>query len=181
MQFTAGQIAQYIGGEVDGDADVAVSSFAKIEEGTPGTLTFLANPKYTHFIYGTQASIVLVRKDFVAEQPVVATLIRVGDPYSALARLLEVASQAMRPQLSGIEQPSYIAEDAELGEGCYVGAFAYIGHGAKIGKNVKIYPQAYVGAGVSIGDDTVLYAGVKVYHGCNIGARCVIHSGAVIG
>lgn len=181
MQFTAGQIAQYIGGEVDGDADVAVSSFAKIEEGTPGTLTFPANPKYTHFIYGTQASIVLVRKDFVAEQPVAATLIRVADPYSALARLLEVASQAMRPQLSGIEQPSYIAEDAELGEGCYVGAFAYIGHGAKIGKNVKIYPQAYVGAGVSIGDDTVLYAGVKVYHGCNIGARCVIHSGAVIG
>ena len=181
MQFTAGQIAQYIGGEVDGDADVAVSSFAKIEEGTPGTLTFLANPKYTHFIYGTQASIVLVRKDFVAEQPVAATLIRVADPYSALARLLEVASQAMRPQLSGIEQPSYIAEDAELGEGCYVGAFAYIGHGAKIGKNVKIYPQAYVGAGVSIGDGTVLYAGVKVYHGCNIGARCVIHSGAVIG
>lgn len=181
MQFTAELIAQYIGGEVEGDAGVTVASFAKIEEGAPGTLSFLANPKYTRYIYDTQASIVLVRRDFVAEHPVKATLIRVDDPYSALARLLELASQATRPVFSGIEQPSYIADDAEVGEDCYIGAFAYIGHGAKLGRNVKIYPQAYVGAGVCIGDDTVLYPGVKVYHGCNIGKRCVIHSGAVIG
>lgn len=181
MELTAQQIAQYIGGKVEGNADIAVSDFAKIEEAGPGTITFLANPKYTRYIYDTKASIVLVSDDFVAEHPVAATLIRVADPYSALAIMLDVASKAMRPSPAGIEQPSFIAEDARLGEGCYVGAFAYIGHGAVIGNNVKIYPQAYVGDGVTIGDDTVVYPGVKIYYGCRIGRRCVLHAGAVIG
>ena len=181
MQLTAEIIAQYIGGEVEGRGDVAVSDFAKIEEATPGTITFLANPRYTHFIYETGASVVLVHRDFVAERPVAATLIRVSDPYSALATLMGVAAKALRPDFTGIEEGSHIAADVEMGEGCYVGAFAYIAPGARIGRNVKIYPQVYVGSGVVVGDDTVLYPGVKIYYGCRIGKRCVIHSGAVIG
>ncbi len=166
---------------MEGNADVAVSDFAKIEEATPGTITFLANPKYTRYIYDTKASIVLVSDDFVAEHPVDATLIRVPDPYSALAVMFDVVSRAMRPDPRGVEQPSFIAPDASIGEDCYVGAFAYIGKGAVIGNNVKIYPQAYVGDGVTIGDDTVIYPGVKIYYGCRIGARCILHAGAVIG
>ena len=181
MQFTAQQIAHYIGGKVDGDANAAVSTFAKIEEAGPGALTFLANPKYTHFIYDTKATIVLVNNEFEAEQPVAATLIRVSDPYSSLAKLLELASTAMRPAKTGIEQPCHISDGVEVPEGCYVGAFAYIGHGVKLGKNVKIYPQSYIGDGCEIGDDTIVYAGVRVYHGCRIGSRCILHSGAVIG
>lgn len=181
MQFTAQQIANYIGGQVDGDPNAAVSTFAKIEEAGPGALTFLANPKYTHFIYDTKASIVLVNNNFEAEQPVSATLIRVADPYGSLAKLLELASTAMRPVMTGIEQPCHISEGVEVPEGCYVGAFAYIGHGVKLGKNVKIYPQSYIGDGCEIGDDTIVYAGVRIYHGCRIGRRCVLHSGAVIG
>lgn len=181
MQLTAGTIAQYIGGTVDGCADVTVHNFAKIEEATPGTITFLANPKYTHYIYSTKASVVLVSNDFVAEQPVAATLIRVADPYSALSVLMGVAAKALQPDHEGVEQGSYIADGVEIPQGCYVGAFAYIAKGARIGKNVKIYPQVYVGEGVVIGDDTVLYPGVKVYYGCKIGQRCVIHAGAVIG
>ena len=163
MQFTAQQIAQYIGGTVDGCPEAAVSTFAKIEEATPGSLTFLANPKYTHFIYGTKATIVLVGNDFVAEQPIEATLIRVADPYSALARLLELASSAIRPAPTGIEQPCYIAEGVSVPQSCYVGAFAYIGRGVRIGENVKIYPQAYIGDGAAyaIGMAEMMHAGIR--------------------
>lgn len=181
MIFTADIIAAAIGGTVEGRGDVTVSDFAKIEEARPGTITFLANPKYEHYLYSTDASIVLVRSDLELTAPVSATLIRVNDPYSALAQLMSVAAQALRPNPIGIETPSYIAEDAQVGEGCYVGAFAYIGHGAKIGNNVKIYPQAYIGDGVTVGDDTVIYPGVKIYYGCKIGSRCMIHAGCVIG
>lgn len=181
MQLTAEIIANHIGGQVEGRPDVAVSDFAKIEEARPGTITFLANRKYTHHIYTTKASVVIVSRDFVAEQPVEATLIRVDDPYTALATLLDVAAKMLKPQPKGIEQPCFIAEGVEIPDDCYVGAFAYIGKGAKIGHNVRIYPQTYVGDGAVIGDDSILYAGAKVYYGCRIGARCVIHAGAVIG
>ncbi len=181
MEFSASQIAALVGGTVDGDANVVVSTFAKIEEGKPGTLSFLANPKYTHYIYDTKSSIVLVRRDFVAEHPVSATLIRVDDPYATVASLLEMVSKLTAPHPAGVEQPAHVAEGVTLTDDCYVGAFSYIGKGAVIGNNVKIYPQCYVGDGVTIGDDTVLYPGVKVYHGCKIGARCIIHAGAVIG
>lgn len=181
MQLTAQIIAQHIGGTVEGSPETAVSDFAKIEEARPGTITFLANPKYTHFLYSTKASIVLVRRDLVLEQPVETTLIRVDDPYSALAALMSVAAKALRPAPQGIEQPCHIAEGVEIAPDCYVGAFAYIGKGATIGKNVKIYPQAYIGDGVTVGDDTIIYPGAKIYYGCRIGARCIIHSGAVIG
>ena len=123
----------------------------------------------------------LVSRDFVAEKPVSATLIRVADPYSALAVLMNVAAKALRPSPAGIEEGCHIADGVEIPEGCYVGAFAYIAPGVKLGKNVKIYPQTYIGHGVEIGDDTIIYPGAKVYYGCRIGARCIIHSGAVIG
>lgn len=181
MEFLAKQIAEIVGGEVEGDGNVAVSDFAKIEEGRPGCISFLANPKYTHYIYDTQSSAVLVSRDFVAEHPVKATLIRVDNPYATVAMLLDMVNRATAHVPCGVEQPSFVAEGVELPEGIYVGAFAYVGSGCRIGKNVKIYPQAYVGPNVEIGDDTIIYPGVKIYHGCRIGARCVIHSGAVIG
>lgn len=181
MEFTAETIARHLGGDLEGRGDVAVSDFGKIEEARPGCITFLANPKYTHYIYSTKASVVLVRRDFVAEQPVEATLIRVDDPYSALASLLSLVGQVIKPNPSGVEQGAYVSEDAKVGADCYVGAFAYIAPGAVIGDRVKIYPHSYIGHGTVVGDDTVIYPGVKIYYGCRVGKRCVIHSGAVIG
>lgn len=170
-----------VGGAVEGNPDAAVSTFAKIEEAGPGAITFLANPKYTHFIYTTGASVVLVSRDFAPEQPVKATLVRVDNPYETLSRLLDLAAAALNPQPTGMEQPSFVAEGVEVPADAYIGAFAYIGAGATLGAGVKIYPQAYVGPGVSIGEGTIIYPGAKIYHGCRIGARCVIHAGAVIG
>jgi UDP-3-O-[3-hydroxymyristoyl] glucosamine N-acyltransferase len=181
MNFSADLIASHVGGVVEGDGSVTVNTFSKIEEAQPGSITFLANPKYTHFIYTTKASIVLVKKDFVAEQPVSATLIRVEDPYQTLSQLLTIVSEALNTHPIGIEQPSFVSPEATLGENCYVGAFAYVAKGAKIGNNVKIYPQAYVGEGVTIGDNAIIYPGVKIYKGCKIGQRCILHAGVVIG
>lgn len=181
MEFNAETIARYIGGRVEGNPDAAVRTFGKIEEAGEGAITFLANPKYTHCIYTTGASVVLVREDFVAEQPVRPTLIRVPDPYGALAGLLALAAGAIEPHPAGIEQPCFIAGDVEVDKESYIGAFAYVGRGVRLGKRVKIYPQAYIGDGVTIGDDTTVYAGAKIYYGCRIGARCIIHAGAVVG
>lgn len=181
MEFTAQNIANLVNGTVEGDANVCVDSFCKIEEGRPGAISFLANPKYAHFIYDTKASVVLVADDFEPQMPISATLIRVADPYQTIAKLLEVASQAAMQHPTGVEQPSFVAADAQVGDDAYIGAFAYIGAGAKIGKGAKIYPQSYIGAGCSVGEDTVIYPGVKVYVGCTIGSNCIIHSGAVIG
>lgn len=181
MEFTASQIAQMVNGTVIGNPDVAVNTFAKIEEGHAGAISFLANPKYTHYIYTTGSSIVLVRRDFVAERPVSATLIAVDDPYATVAHLLQMVASMMTPQRTGIEQPSFIAAGVDIPADAYVGAFAYIGPGAVIEPGVKIYPQAYVGDNVTIGRDTIVYPGAKIYHGCRIGKRCTIHAGAVIG
>lgn len=181
MEFTASQIAAAVGGTLVGNAEAKVSTFGKIEEAGAGAITFLANPKYTHYIYSTQASVVLVRDTFEPEHEVKATLIKVSDPYATLSQLLQMVSAAMNPAKRGIEQPCHIAEGVEVSDDCYVGAFAYIGRGASIGRGVQIYPQAYVGDGAVIGDGTVIYPGAKIYHGCRIGRRCVIHAGAVIG
>lgn len=180
MEFTPGMLASLTGGRVIGDRDAKITGFAKIEEACEGQLTFIANPKYAHFIDTTQATAVLVGKDFDPGHEVSPTLIVVDDPYSTLAELLAYYEK-MKPRPEGVEEPCFIADDVERPEGLYVGAFAYIGKGAKLGKNVKVYPQAYVGPGVEIGDDTVLMPGVKVYHGCVIGKRCIIHSGCVVG
>ncbi len=181
MQFTAAQIAAITGGQVDGDPNATVSTIAKIEEGKPGAISFLANPKYTHHIYTTQSTIVLVKTDFKPEQPVNATLIRVQDPYATVAQLLQMVSQMMQPKLTGIETPAYIAQGVTITDDTYVGAFAYIGKNATIGKNCKIYPQTYIGENVTIDDNTTIYPGVKIYHNCKIGKNCIIHAGVVIG
>lgn len=178
--MTTGALASIINGVVEGDSDVKLSGFAKIEEAASGQLTFIANPKYAHFIESTNASAVLVSTNFNHPNPHGVTLIRVEDPYSTLAVLLRMI-QDMLPKKSGIESPCFIAEDVDIPEDAYIGAFAYIGKGAKIGKGSQIYPQTYIGEGVTIGDNSILYAGVKIYDGCKIGHRCILHSGVVIG
>lgn len=180
MEITVAQLAAMVHGTVDGDGSVRINNYSKIEEATEGCLTFLANVKYTHYIYTTNASAVLVRNDFQPEQPIKAALIRVEDPYKTLADLLNMVS-AQTPEKKGIEQPSFISEGVEIPEDAYVGAFAYIGNGVKMGKGVKIYPQVYVGDNVTLGENVILYPGVKVYHGCKIGNRCIVQGGATIG
>ena len=181
MRFTAKQIATFLNGEIIGNPDTSVDNFAKIEEGAPHTITFLSNPKYTHYIYETKASIVLVNSDFVAEKPIAATLIKVPDAYAALTALLSLVDSTLNPQKKGIEQPCHIAESAKIGENVYIGAFAYLGQNCQVGENTQIYPQTYIGENVKIGDNVRIYAGVKIYKDCVIGNNCILHSGAVIG
>ncbi|MCB0791419.1 MAG: UDP-3-O-(3-hydroxymyristoyl)glucosamine N-acyltransferase [Flavobacteriales bacterium] len=182
MQFSAGQIAQLLHGEVDGDAQVLVSDVAKIEEGRPGTLTFLANPKYTEHLYGTQASVVLVEAGFTPSRgiPKSLTLIRVADPRAAFARLLEMHA-AHQYEKKGIEQPSYVSPKATIGKGVYIGAFCHVGDHAVLADGVKLFPNCTIGDNVHVGRGTRIHSGVHVYHGCRIGADCLIHSGVVIG
>ncbi|MGZ4054308.1 MAG: UDP-3-O-(3-hydroxymyristoyl)glucosamine N-acyltransferase [Bacteroidia bacterium] len=182
MEFTAKQIASLLKGTVDGDENVSVSNLSKIEEGKPGTLSFLANPVYTNFVYETDASIVIVNNSFVAERPrkSTCTLIRVEDAYGSFAKLLEVYYETKQNK-SGIEQPSYIAPTAKYGSNCYIAAFAYISENVKIGNNVKIYPHVFIGENTTIGDNTTLFSGVKIYHDCVIGKDCTVHASTVIG
>lgn len=180
MEFTAKQIAELIQGRVEGNADAKVSDFAKIEEGKPGAISFLANPKYQHYIYETKSSVVLVNEDTVFENPVEPTLIRVPNAYEAVAKLLQIY-QAMQPKKSGIDSLAYIDAEAEVDEDCYVGAFAYIGKGVKVGKGCQIYPHAYLGDGVVLGDGCQIYPKVTIYHGCRLGNNVTIHAGSVIG
>ncbi len=180
MNFTAKTIADFLKGEITGDPAVQVSDVSKIEEGRPGTLSFLANPKYEKYLYSTQASIVLINRDMPVNGQVKATLIKVDDAYKAFASLLELYSKSL-PQKRGIEQPSFIHQTASIGNDCYIGAFVYIGEKSSIGNNVKLYPHVYIGDGVQIGNNTILYSGVKVYQGCQLGSDCIIHSGTVIG
>lgn len=180
MEYSAQQIADFLNGEIVGNPHVTVTNLSKIDEIAPGTLTFLANPKYTHFVYQTQASIILVNKDFTPEFPIQATLIKVEDAYQALARLLELVNSA-KQEHQGIDSLAFIASTAEIGENAYIGAFSYIDNHVKIGKNVRIYPHTYIGQHVTIGDHVTIYPGVRIYDDCVIGNRCVIHSGAVLG
>ena len=181
MEFSAKQIADIIGGRVEGNPDAPLQTFDKIESAGPKALTFLSNPKYASFLYTSKAGAVLIAEDFVPTQPVEVTLIRVADPYAALAQLMRMVDELTRPRPCGVEQPSFVDESVTVPSDAYIGAFAYVGKGVKLGAGVQIHPQAYVGAGVTIGDGTVIYPGVKIYHGCKIGNRCVIHAGAVIG
>lgn len=180
MKITPRLLAGMIGGSVDGDDNIEITGFAKIEEAVPGQVSFIANPKYSHFISTTKASVILVDRNIEKPSDCKATLIRVDDPYAAVATLL-ASFQAAKPQPVGVEQPSFIAEGVNVPTDAYIGAFSYIGRNVSLGKNVKIYPQVYIGDNVVIGDDTVLRPGVKVYEDCIIGSRCIIHSGVVIG
>lgn len=180
MEFTATQIAGILNGSIEGNADVKISRLSKIEEGSEGSLSFLANPAYTHYIYTTHASLVIVNRDFAATAPVSATLIRVDSAAVAFAKLLEMYNQ-VKLNKTGISKHAYISESAKVGDNIYAGEFAVVSDNARIGNNVKIYPHVYIGDNVSVGDNTTLFAGVKVYADTKIGKDCIIHSGTVLG
>lgn len=180
MEFSALQIAHFLGGSIEGDPEVKVCNFSKIEEGKPGTLTFLANPKYEHHIYHTEASIVLVNNDFTPAEPIRATLVRVENAYAGLALLLNMVEQS-KDRKSGIDPSAFIAASATLSEDCYVGNFAYIGQRVKMGKNCRIYPYAYIGDDVTVGDNCIFYPHTTIYSDCRIGNNCIFHAGSVIG
>ena len=180
MEFKAQSIADFLGGTVEGDINATVTDVAKIEEGRPGTLAFLSNPKYNKYLYETEATIVIVNQDMELEAEVKPTLIRVQDAYKAFASLLELYQQA-KGNKTGIENPSYLDASAKVGNDVYVGAFAYIGKNVRIGNHVKIYPQVYIGDNSIVGDDSILFSGVKIYEDTKIGEACIIHAGAVIG
>jgi UDP-3-O-[3-hydroxymyristoyl] glucosamine N-acyltransferase len=180
LKFTATQIAEILEGDIVGNPDVKVSKLAKIEEGTKGSLTFLANPKYTQFIYSTKASITIVNNDFKVEEELQTTLIKVNDAYKAFSKLLEYYNQVKMNKV-GIEQPSFISETSSYGDNIYLGAFSYLGENVTIGNNVKIYPNSYIGDNVTIGNNVVIFSGVKIYSECVIGNDCFINSGAIIG
>ncbi|MFT5754844.1 MAG: UDP-3-O-[3-hydroxymyristoyl] glucosamine N-acyltransferase [Flavobacterium sp.] len=180
MKFTAEQIAGILNGEVLGDPNAEVYKLAKIEEGTEGSLTFLANKKYVNYIYSTLATITIVNNDFVPEQEITTTLIKVEDAYKAFSTLLEYYNQ-VKLMKSGIEQPSVISDNVTYGDGLYLGSFCYIGKNVSIGQNVKIYPNSFIGDNVIIGDNCVFFAGVRVYSESEIGNNCTFHSGCIIG
>ncbi len=180
MEFTASQIAGFLKGTVEGDPDLKVNKLAKIEEAGPGSLTFLANPSYTHFIYTTGASIVLVNDQFKPEQPLSCTLIRVKDPYASLAQLLDLYKKS-QPEEKGISPLAFIPPSASLGENVYVGPFVCVGEHAVIGKDSKIHAGCFIGDHVRIGENTTLFSGVKVYQECMIGNDCTLHANSVVG
>jgi UDP-3-O-[3-hydroxymyristoyl] glucosamine N-acyltransferase len=181
MHFSAAQIAALINGKLEGNPEVLVNNFGKIEEAQAGQLAFLANPKYEEYLYSTRASIIIVNDNQILKEKINATLILVPDAYIAFASLLSKYQEMMNQQLTGIQDPVYISKTASLGENAFIGAFAYIGNNVKLGNNVKIYPQSYIGDDVSIGDHSVIYPGVKIYHRCVIGEYVTIHAGSVIG
>lgn len=181
MKIALKDLAALVGGRVEGDENVEIESFGPLDQAGKGSITFLANPKYTHLIYSTKASAVLVSNDFKPEQPLSAELLHVADPYATLAELMTQVQRMTMHQPEGIEQPCRVPEGFELPEKAYIGAFAYVADRVKIGKGTKIYPQSYIGHDVEIGEETVINAGVRIYPGCRIGNRCIIHSGTVIG
>lgn len=180
MKFTAKQIAEYLQGEVEGDINASVQTFAKIEEGMEGAISFLANAKYEHYIYETKSTIVLVNRDFKPEHPTTATLIRVDNAYESIARLLTLYQQTVAKR-SGIHPTACVAESAVVGEGCYIGPFAYIGEQVTVGNGTQIYAHAVIEERAKIGCNCIVYPNVSVYHDCLIGDRVILHSGCVIG
>lgn len=180
MEFSARQIADFIQGKVEGDENATVHTFAKIEEGTPGAISFLSNPKYTHYIYTTESSIVLVNEDLELNQPVKATLIRVKNAYECVAKLLQLY-QSAQPKKKGIHPQAFVSPTAKVGNDCYIGAFAYIGDNVQIGDNTQIYPHTVVEDGVNMGNGCLIYPNVTIYKDCRIGNNVTIHAGSVIG
>ena len=180
MKFTAKQIASFIGGEIVGNENAEIYTFAKIEEGVPGAISFLANPKYAEYIYTTQSSVVLVNKDFEPKDEIQATLIKVGNAYESLAKLM-MMYEATKPKKQGISSLASIAASAKIGENCYIAPFVVIGEGCEIGDNCCIHDGVSIGDGAKVGNGCLLYAHVTVYHDCRIGNNCILHSGCVIG
>ena len=180
MEFSAKQIAEFIQGTIVGDENATVHTFAKIEEGMPGAISFLSNPRYTHYIYDTQSSIVLVNRDFEPEKEIKATLIKVDNAYESLAKLLNLYEMS-KPKKTGIDPLAYIAPTAKIGENVYIAPFACVGDNAEIGDNTSLHPHATVGSGAKIGNNCILYPHATVYHDCRVGNNCTLHAGSVVG
>lgn len=180
MKFTAQIVAEFLQGEIIGNASVEVNNVSKIEEGKPGTIAFLANPKYENYLYSTEASIVLINKTFTPSQEVKATLIKVENAYEAFASLLDLYVQS-KPRKTGIDPTAAISPTASIGENAYIGAYAVIGDNVVIGNNARIYPHVCIGDRVAVGDDCIFYPGVKIYEECQIKNRVTIHGGSIIG
>ena len=180
MEFSAKQIAEFIQGTIVGDENATVHTFAKIEEGIPGAISFLSNPKYTHYIYDTQSSIVLVNKDFEPEKEIKATLIKVDNAYESLAKLLNLYEMS-KPKKTGVDPLAYIAPTAKIGENVYIAPFACVGDNAEIGDNTSLHPHATVGSGAKVGSNWILYPHATVYHDCRVGNNCILHAGSVVG
>lgn len=180
MEFTAATIAGFLKGEIEGNPETVVNNIAKIEEGFKGALSFLANPKYEHYIYTTQSSIVLVNKTFNPSSKVEATLIRVENAYEAFASLLQLVDQA-RPRKKGIHPTAIIESSAKIGTDVYIGPYAYIGENCRVDDGSSVYPHVYIGDNTMIGKKCTLYSGVKIYHDCILGEGCTVHAGSVIG
>ena len=180
MEFSAKQIAEFIQGTIVGDENATVHTFAKIEEGMPGAISFLSNPKYTHYIYDTQSSIVLVNKDFEPEKEIKATLIKVDNAYESLAKLLNLYEMS-KPKKTGVDPLAYIAPTAKIGKDVYIAPFACVGDHAEIGDNTSLHPHATVGGGAKVGSNCILYPNVTVYHDCRVGNNCILHAGSVVG
>ena len=181
MQFPAAQIALLVNGKIEGDPSVTVNSFGKIEDAKEGQLTFFANPKYEEFLYSTKASIVIINEAYELRESIYATLIRVPDAYLAFATLLSKYQEIVQQQLTGVQEPSYVAKTARYGKNVFIGAFAYIGEYVVLGDNAKIFPNAYIGDNSIVGDNSIIHPGVKIYHDCKIGNNVTIHAGTVIG
>lgn len=182
MKYLVSQIAELLNAEVVGDPNGQIVTICKIEEGIPGGLTFLSNPKYTHYIYDTKATAAIVNKDFVPEREVPCTLIKVENSYLAFAKLLNFYQETMQQNAKrGISQHAVIAESAKIGENVYIGEFVSIGENVVVGNGARIYPHVCLGDNVRVGDRTTLNSGVKVYAECVIGSDCILHAGAVIG
>ncbi len=180
MEFSAKQIAEFIHGVIVGDENATVHTFAKIEEGVSGAISFLSNPKYTHYIYETKSTIVLVNKDFEPERPVNATLIKVDNAYESVAKLLTLYEMS-KPKKTGIHPLACIDPTAKIGKDVYIDAFAYVGANAVIGDGVALHPHATVCENAVIGENSILYPNVTVYHDCRVGKRCILHAGSVVG
>lgn len=180
MEFTAKQIAQFIQGRVEGDENTSVHTFAKIEEGVTGAISFLANPKYIHYLYETQSSIVLVDDSIELEKPASTTLIRVKNARDCVAKLLQLY-EAAKPKKTGIDSLAFISPKATIGKDAYVGAFAYIGDGAVVGDGCQVYPHATICDNVKVGNNCIIYPNAVIYHDCKVGNNCTLHAGSVIG
>ena len=181
MEFTINQIAMMLQGEVEGNGSEKVNTIGKIQDAEPGAITFLSNPKYENFIYTSRATAVIVKKDFQPQKEVPVTMIRVADPYSSFTLLLEEYDKIQSFSKSGVEEPSFMADTVEAGNGLYRGAFSYVGANVKIGNNVKIYPHVFIGDNVTIGDNCIFYSGARIYADTSIGNHCIFHSGVVVG
>ena len=180
MEFSAKQIAQFVQGVIEGDENATVNTFAKIEDGKPGAISFLSNPKYTHYIYDTESSIVLVDKSVELEKPTKATLIKVDNAYECVAKLLQLY-ESMKPKKTGIDSLAFISPSAKIGENVYIGAFAYIGANVVIGDGCQIYPNVVICENAKVGNDCLFYPNVTIYHDCHIGNRVTLHAGSVVG